>query len=477
MSTRVIARRYTLEVPESAVPGCTVWRGRDSTNGGAVVVTLLDEHPAVDATLAALVAVRHPALPVVLDHGIDGVTRYVVTPARSGRSARVRLLADGRLAPADAAEVGAELADALAALHARGLVQGRLELDHVVADEQGPLRLEDLATGGLARPADQPDDDLRRLAAILRELLGLSADANPLEAEGVPPRLAGLLQSLASFTPPPAADARDALRRIARESASDWEPFAGGAAPAVAAPVALAEGGPAPRNHGLKLLVGVLALAVAVLAVVVVVGVVDRRDADQRAAETALPGPISTVYDPATVEGGSVTEATATTTEAQPVGPDRTPRTLRIATITPLDPAGDITENNDQARFAIDRSPKTGWSTEIYKQGVIEKKHGVGLQLHLAVPSRVRRLAITSAPIGATVVIYGVRGPVPARAPRDWTQLTDPKELNRSTSVVPIRRAAPLTDVLIWITGLPPIKGGYAVMFRDIRLTGVPTGA
>ncbi|MCX6392120.1 MAG: hypothetical protein NTX95_06470 [Actinobacteria bacterium] len=477
MSTRVIARRYTLEVPEPAAPGCTVWRGRDSTNGGAVVVSLLDEHPEADTTLNALVAVRHPALPVVLDHGVDGVTRYVVTPARTGQSARARLLVGGPLAAADAAEVAAEIADALAALHARGLVQGQLNLDRIVADESGPLRLEDLATGSLARPADQPDDDLRQLAAILRDLLGLPVDANPLEVEGIPPRLAGLLQSLASFTPPPASDARDALRRIAREETPEWEPFAADAAPAPAGPVLSGlDEGPAPtRNRGLKLVVGALVIIVIVLAAIVIV---DRRDADQRAAQTALPGPISYVTetsDTGTSEGATITETT--TTEPQPVGPNRTPRALRIASVTALDPTGDNTENNDQVRLAIDGSPTTGWSTEIYKEGVIEKKRGVGLSLHLAVPSRVRRLAITSAPVGATVVIYGVRGAVPAKAPRDWIQLTDPKELKRATSVIPIRRAAPLTDVLIWITGLPPVKGGYAVAFNTIRLTGVPTGA
>lgn len=474
MSTRVIARRYTLEVPESAAPGSTVWRGRDSSNGGAVVVTLLDDHPEADATLAALVAVRHPALPVVLDHGIDGITRYVVTPARSGQAARARLLADGRLGAADAAEIGAELADALAALHARGLVQGRLDLDRVVAEEGSPLRLEDLATGGLARPADQPDDDLRQLAAVLRDLLGLAADANPLEVEGVPPRLAGLLQSLASFTPPPAADARDALRRLARETAPGWEPFA--TAAAGAAPLPAEEAVAPPRNRGLKLLVGGLAVAVAILAAVVVIGVVDRRDADNRAAETALPGPITTVADTAAEQVETLVETT-TAVETEPDGPDRTPRALPIASITPLDPTGDNRENDDQVRFAIDGSPTTGWSTEIYKQGVIEKKRGVGLELHLAVPSRVRRIAITSAPLGATVVVYGVRGAVPARAPRDWTQLTDARELKRPTSLIPIRRTAPLTDVLIWITGLPEVKGGYAVTINGIRLTGIPTGA
>ena len=90
VSSRVIARRYTLEVPEAPAPGRVVWRARDAVSGGVVIVTLLDEHPQVDATLAALTAVRHPSLPVVLDHGVDGVTRYLVTPARAGQTARLR---------------------------------------------------------------------------------------------------------------------------------------------------------------------------------------------------------------------------------------------------------------------------------------------------------------------------------------------------------------------------------------------------
>ena len=73
VATRVIARRYTLEVPERPRPGCAVWRGRDAATGAAVVVTILDEHPEADTTLAALAAVRHPSLPVVLDHFAGGV--------------------------------------------------------------------------------------------------------------------------------------------------------------------------------------------------------------------------------------------------------------------------------------------------------------------------------------------------------------------------------------------------------------------
>jgi hypothetical protein len=261
------------------------------------------------------------------------------------------------------------------------------------------------------------------------------------------------LQSLASFTPPPASDARDALRRVAREETPEWEPFAADAAPAPAGPVLSGlDEGPAPtRNRGLKLVVGALVIIVIVLAAIVIV---DRRDADQRAAQTALPGPISYVTetsDTGTSEGATITETT--TTEPQPVGPNRTPRALRIASVTALDPTGDNTENSDQVRLAVDGSPTTGWSTEIYKEGVIEKKRGVGLSLHLAVPSRVRRLAITSAPVGATVVIYGVRGAVPTKAPRDWIQLTDPKE--RDELCGELARGGSLTDTSSDVCGRP----------------------
>ena len=167
-----------------------------------------------------------------------------------------------------------------------------------------------------------------------------------------------------------------------------------------------------------------------VLGAIVVADAVDRRDADRRAeAATALPGPITTV-PPTGADDGDFTLPTAvptetvittvetaeTTTTPAPVGPSRTPKPLRIASITPLDPAGDNQENNAQARLAIDGSPQTGWTTELYKPGAIESKYGIGLHLRLAVPSRVRRVTLASAPVGATGVIYGLRGPVPARA-------------------------------------------------------------
>ncbi len=455
------------------MPGCAVWRARDAVSGGAVVVTLLDDHPQAEATLEALAAVRHPSLPVVLDYGQDGVTRYVVTPRRSGQTARVRLALGGTVPAADAARIGADLADALATLHQHGLVQGRLSLDALVLDETGPPRLEDLAVAGLALPAGRADDDQRALAVCLRDILDIAPTEELLKVPGLSPRLAALLQSLAAANPPDAASTRDALRRIANAGDAStmdgaWEPFP----TPIVAPERVAV---VPRRRGLKLLVGALVVIVLALAAIAVATVVDRRDASQRAAVTGIPGPVTTVpaTSAETIEGGT----TGQPVTPAPAGADQSPQRIRVVSVTPVDPSGDRQENNATAHFVIDRSPRTGWSTEVYRTRSMGDKGGVGLELRLGVPSRVTRLAIRSVPVGATVTIYGVRGPAPLTAPRGWLPLSGAVTLARNQTTIRLHHRAPLVTLLIWISDLPATKGVYSVTLRDIRVTGIPKGA
>ncbi len=471
MSSRVIARRYTLEVPEADMPGCAVWRARDAVSGGAIVVTLLDDHPQAEATLEALAAVRHPSLPVVLDYGQDGDQRYVVTPRRSGQTARVRLALGGTVPATDAARIGADLADALATLHQRGLVQGRLSLDALVLDETGPPRLEDLAVAGLALPAGRADDDQRALAVCLRDILDIAPTEELLKVPGLSPRLAALLQSLAAANPPDAASTRDALRRIANAGDAStmdaaWEPFP----TPILAPERVAV---VPRRRGLKLLVGALVVIVLALAAIAVATVVDRRDASQRAAVTGIPGPVTTVpaTSAETIEGGTTSQPVTTASANQ------SPQRIRVVSVTPVDPSGDRQENNATAHFVIDRSLRTGWSTEVYRTRSMGDKGGVGLELRLGVPSRVTRLAIRSVPVGATVTIYGVRGPAPLTAPLGWLPLSGAVTLTRNQTIIRLHHRAPLVTLLIWISDLPATKGVYSVKLPDIRVTGIPKGA
>jgi hypothetical protein len=479
---RRIGRRYVLQVPDRGGPGASVWRALDEATQAPVLVTLLEPGPAAAAALDALAGVRHPALPVVLDHGTDpDGTCYLATPMRSGRSARAGL-AGAPLPGPDLARLGADLAGALAVLHAHGLVQGALSLDAVILDEQGRPRLQDLATAGLARPPARPDDDLRALGALLREAAGADPVGDLLGRPGLPPRLAALMGALTGGAPPPAAAAAEALRRIA--DGVDPEPAA-----AVGPAPAAAEAPPAPRRRGLRILVGILGVAVLVLAAIAVARVVDDRDAQRRAVDEAAPAPITTVSpDPAdeeplvlpTAEAATTVaeEPVATTAEAsEPASAPSGPVPIGIAAVEAVDPAGDRAENGDLARRAIDRSPRSAWSTEEYKDAGFGGKDGVGLVLRLEAPARVTALVVRARPAGAVVEVYALRGDVPETAPRGWERAAGPVELARPRTRIPVERRRAATALLVWITRLPGPNGANAVEIADVRVLGRPRGA
>ena len=104
-------------------------------------------------------------------------------------------------------------------------------------------------------------------------------------------------------------------------------------------------------------------------------------------------------------------------------------------------------------------------------------KGGVGLALRLELPSRITRLVLRTAPVGATIALYAVRGDEPATAPRGWTTLTEPVTLQRKRAVLRVRHRAAVTTVLVWISGLPVERGAYVLRINDIRVVGVPRGA
>ncbi len=481
MEGRRIGRRYVLEVPDRGSPGAAVWRSRDETTGAAALITILDPGPGADAALGALARVRHPGLPVILEQAVDeDGTRYLATPLRAGRSARAAL-AERPLTGPELARLGADLAGALAVLHDAGLVQGLLTLDAVVWEEAGPPRLEDLATAGLARPPLRPADDLRAFGLLLREAAGAGPDEELLGRAGLPPRLAALIGALVGGAPPSAASAAEALSRIADGvEAPLTPPPLGASEPPEAA-------GPPPRGRGLRVVVGLLAALVLVLAAVAVARVIDRRDAEQRAQEPALPGPITTVVAPQGTEPlvlptiATVATVAATTVEEpfepEPASEPAGPVPIGIASVMAIDPGGDRAENGDLARRVIDRSPRSAWSTEEYKDGGLGGKDGVGLVLRLDAPARVTTLVVRSRPTGAIVQVYALRGDAPETAPRGWDVASGEIELTRPRTRIRVDRRRPATALLLWITRLPGPNGANAVEIADVRVLGEPRGA
>jgi eukaryotic-like serine/threonine-protein kinase len=97
-----------------------------------------------------LARLSHPSLMRILDIVPDGDGVALVLPLAAGGSLAARLAtADGGLEPAEAADLGARLASALAAAHDAGLVHRAVRPGNILFDAEGQPLLGDLGTARL----------------------------------------------------------------------------------------------------------------------------------------------------------------------------------------------------------------------------------------------------------------------------------------------------------------------------------------
>ncbi|MBN9522397.1 serine/threonine protein kinase [bacterium] len=230
---------------------------------------------------------------VLSPHAVEehGGLPCLVLPLIRGRNLQEKLAA-GPLPLADALRIGAEIADGLAAAHARGLVHRDLKPSNVLLD--GPGERVKLADFGLARAADAADAslegalcgtprymapeqargepcsaaaDLFALGSILHAML---AGRPPFEA----PSVYGILRAVVEDQPPPLApavpaDVRTLVRRLHAKNPADRP----ASAAQVAAELRAAAGGTRARPPRRRWVAGGLAaLAAVVVAAAVLPG-------------------------------------------------------------------------------------------------------------------------------------------------------------------------------------------------------------
>jgi serine/threonine protein kinase len=110
---------------------------------------LADAHR-IDNEIRALAGLSHPGLVTVFDADPGGEAPYVVLELIEGRTLRDRVN-DGPMSVEDVRRVGAALADALAHVHARGLVHRDVKPSNILLDADEMPRLADF---GLVRFTD-----------------------------------------------------------------------------------------------------------------------------------------------------------------------------------------------------------------------------------------------------------------------------------------------------------------------------------
>ena len=208
--TRRIGSRYTVTRVIGRGTCGTVWSGQGP--GGPVAIKLLHEDLTADQTLVArfvqertvLTSLRHPHIVGVRDLVVDGDDLALVMDLMPGPDLRGRLEKDGALAPAEAVAVCADIAEALAAAHERGIVHRDVKPENVLLDADGRARLTDF---GIARLVDGPH------GSRATRIVGTPDYLAPEVIEGCPPG--------------PAVDVY-ALATLLFELTTGWTPFGGG---------------------------------------------------------------------------------------------------------------------------------------------------------------------------------------------------------------------------------------------------------
>lgn len=132
-----------------------VYRARDTRLDRDVAVKVLPEAMARDETALArfsreakaVAALSHPNILAIYDVGeADGIS-YVVTELLEGETLRARL-SETHMSWRQAIEVGAAIADGLAAAHAKGIIHRDLKPENIFLTEDGVVKILDF---GLAR--------------------------------------------------------------------------------------------------------------------------------------------------------------------------------------------------------------------------------------------------------------------------------------------------------------------------------------
>ena len=165
----VLAERYRLGARIGRGGMADVYAAQDELLHRSVAVKVFysdgpaaNERQRVEAEIRTLAGLRHPGLVTVFDAGVlvraaDDAVPFLVMELIHGQTLRHRL-ADGPLAPDEAARLGAGLASTLAYVHAQGVVHRDVKPANILLDEDathdGGRYTAKLTDFGIARLVD-----------------------------------------------------------------------------------------------------------------------------------------------------------------------------------------------------------------------------------------------------------------------------------------------------------------------------------
>src|SRR6188508_612068 len=155
----LLSGRYRLDAQVGAGGMSTVYRAFDSTLERRVAIKLMHRDIAADSDqlerfrreARAVAQLSHPHIVGVIDAGEEDGRPYIVFEYVEGETLKDRIRRLGRLPVDEAIAYAIEIARALSAAHARGIVHRDVKPQNVLVDEEGSAKVTDF---GIARSMD-----------------------------------------------------------------------------------------------------------------------------------------------------------------------------------------------------------------------------------------------------------------------------------------------------------------------------------
>jgi eukaryotic-like serine/threonine-protein kinase len=481
----ILAERYQLEehVNDDSA-GRQVWRGVDVILRRPVAVVL--RYPGGDSATEMLQAavdasrVIHPNLVGVYDAIDEGTRSYVVREWVDGESLRELVTAEGPLDPARATAIAHSIADALAAVHATGMVHGNVHPGTTLIGDDGRVVLADAR----ADSADSTEKDIRAVGGLLYYALtahwpqaevGRSAlpDANRDAAgnpaaprqirAGVPAYLDDLTMDLLDRrVAAPEADALAA--ELARLDAADDDYDDVG-------PLRFTQSNTTaePQRNNSKIIVGVAALFV-----IAIIGLVFGIRA---ITSSGTPDPTKT-----TQANAGETNSNGDTQAPAPK-PEKIKLTADMVRI--VDPPPGDRSDADEAKNVVDGDPDTAWETHKFNTAKFGNlKPGMGVLINLGTQRNLSEVRVETSSGGAGMEIRtgntdpGNNGTGDKKIVETYKKLGEPDADAKADGT---NRVFAVFDantkyqyVLVWITELPRSDDGdrYQVSVNEVSVYG-----
>jgi hypothetical protein len=482
----ILAERYQLqEHVNNDSAGRQVWRGIDVILRRPVAVVL--RHPGGDSATEMLQAavdasrVIHPNLVGVYDAIDEGARAYVVREWVDGEALREVINREGPQDPARATAIAHSIADALAAVHATGMVHGNVHPGTTLIGDDGRVVLADAR----ADSADSTETDIRAVGGLLYYALtgrwphaevGKSAlpDANrdgngviaaPRQIRaGVPAYLDDLTMDLLDKrVAAPAADALAAeLARL--DSAEDEYEDVG--------PLRFTQSASTePVRSTRKIIVGVGALVV-----IAIVGLVFGIRAIGNSND---PNPKQPTQANAGNTGATAGNADSTTGGQQPAAsPQKIPLTADMVRI--VDPPPGDRSNTGEAAKTVDKDKSSGWDTEGFNSPKFGNlKAGMGVLIDLGSPRSVAYVQMETNAPGVSVDIrtgptdFGNSSNGDKKIVETYKKLGETKVTDGNRQILDSFADTKYQYILVWLTQLPKGDDGrYRISVTDIEVYG-----